>query len=95
MKSTNDGGLAVETLSLDGAGQWFIIAISMDHVNTDLSVMNSNGEVVAEDMQPDWYPFVAMETDQSETMTVNLTSKQADMPYRLFLYRAVKGNGQS
>lgn len=84
----------MESISLEGSAKWFIVAVSMDHVDTNLSIMNANDDLVAQDMQPDWYPFVSIETSESETMKVKLSSPRGDTPYRLFLYKAVEGLGQ-
>jgi len=94
MQPSDDGGVAMESISLEGSAKWFIVAVSMDHVDTNLSIMNANDDLVAQDMQPDWYPFVSIETSESETMKVKLSSPRGDTPYRLFLYKAVEGLGQ-
>ena len=94
MDASDDGGTAIHEIELEGSGQWFIIAISMDHVDVNLTIINSKGDLVAEDMQPDWYPFVSIETKESESMKVNVSSPRGDTPYRLFLFKAVPVGNQ-
>ncbi|MDG2422854.1 MAG: trypsin-like peptidase domain-containing protein [Phycisphaerales bacterium] len=95
MTAKDDGGEALKEVTLDGTGHWFIIAICMDQENINLSIRDSKGEVIGEDAQPDWYPFVAVETSQEQSIVAQLTASRTGVPYRLFLYRASKSNDPS
>ena len=86
------GGQAMHDLALENAGRWFIVAVSMDHENINLAVMDVNGVVIAQDESPDWYPFTAIETRQSQPLKAQLSCLKKDAPYRLFLYRASELN---
>lgn len=86
------GGQAMHDLALENAGRWFIVAVSMDHENINLAVMDANGVVIAQDVSPDWYPFAAIETRQSQPLKAQLSCLKKDAPYRLFLYRASELN---
>ncbi|MEE2906846.1 MAG: trypsin-like peptidase domain-containing protein [Planctomycetota bacterium] len=86
------GGQAVHDLALESAGRWFIVAVSMDHENINLAIKDANDIVVAQDESPDWYPFTAIETRQSQPMKAQINCVRTDTPYRLFLYRASELN---
>ena len=83
-----DGCTASRDLSLGEAGQWFIVAVCPEHRHLHMSVVDDRGEVLAEDTQPDWYPFVAIDTRSSSRVKVDLSSPESSATYRLFLYQA-------
>ena len=76
-------------LSLGKAGDWFIMAVCPQHENLNMLVIDGSGEKLAEDLQQDWYPFVALNVDGPTSIKVDLSSPKAGMSYRLFLYQAV------
>tara|TARA_B100001059_G_scaffold113776_3_gene113979 strand:- start:36429 stop:38711 length:2283 start_codon:yes stop_codon:yes gene_type:complete len=100
LENDSEGQSASRNLSLSSAGQWFIVGICPEHEHLHMVVMNENGDTLAEDMQPDWYPFVALDADAPMSVKARLSSpKKADgssnskSSYRLFVYQAVPSGG--
>jgi len=88
--ASKDDGHAEDSheLELDAAGRWFVVAVCMDFDDINLQVKDRTGNMIAEDRQPDWYPFVAVETRSPQSMKAIITSPHAKSAYRLYLYQA-------
>jgi hypothetical protein len=86
-------GEALQTIEIDAAGRWFIIAVSTEFQDINLRVSDTDGTLIAEDTQQDWYPFTAIETRDKKTVEVRISSPDPKTEYQLYLYRAVPVSG--
>ncbi|MCH2134577.1 MAG: trypsin-like peptidase domain-containing protein [Phycisphaerales bacterium] len=96
LKADSEGHCkASESMNLDSAGRWFIVAVCMEQANINLQLVAADGTLVAEDKEPDWYPFVSVETRGPRTMKAKIWAEGDGVKYRLFLYRADENTQQA
>lgn len=88
-----EGGSDVRDISIEKPGNWFIVAVCPEHMNLSLMIMNEKGDILAEDIEPDWYPFVALDVDKAISMKAKLASSDSKASYRLFIYQASPSGG--
>jgi hypothetical protein len=99
LEKISEGAGAVRDLSLSSSGQWFIVGVCPEHQHLHMVVTNQKGDTLAEDMQPDWYPFVALDVDGPKSLKAVLSSPErvdgledSKSSYRLFVYKAESGD---
>ena len=93
LNAGSEGGIAVRDISIGKPGNWFIVAVCPEHGNLSMVVMNEKGDTLAEDVEPDWYPFVALEVDEPMSIKASLSSSDSKASYRLFIYQASPAGG--
>lgn len=82
----------VERIVLNTYGRYMIAAIAPDRANLDLRIYrveDGERELLAEDVQSDWYPYLVVDTDYAIDLEVEVISDDPAVDYDIYMYRAV------
>ncbi|MCH2136072.1 MAG: trypsin-like peptidase domain-containing protein [Phycisphaerales bacterium] len=82
----------VQPISIDRYGRYMIAVVAPDRQNVDLRLFRVDGDqrdLIAEDVQDDWYPYLVIDTDLGVELEAEIVSDEANADYEVYVYRAV------
>lgn len=82
----------IEPISIDSHGRYMIAVIAPERDNVDLRLYRVDGderELLAEDVQPDWYPYLVINTDFAVEFEAEIISDEQNADYEVYVYRAI------
>jgi hypothetical protein len=82
-----------EPISIDSYGRYMIAVVAPGRENVDLRLYrvdgDNNRELLAEDVQSDWYPYLVIDTDFAINLEAEVISDEPDTDYEIYVYRAI------
>ncbi|MDG2477672.1 MAG: trypsin-like peptidase domain-containing protein [Phycisphaerales bacterium] len=82
----------IEPISLETFGRYMIAAIAPNRENLDLElyrVEDGERQLLAQDVQSDWYPYLIVDTDYAIELEAVVISDDPAAEYEIYAYRAV------
>jgi len=90
--SPGDRFMESEPIVIDSHGRYMIAVVAPDRDNVDLKlyrVDDGQRELLAEDVQPDWYPYLVIDTDYAIDLEAEVISDDPGAQYDVYVYRAI------
>lgn len=82
----------IEPISIETYGRYMIAVIAPERDNVDLRLYRVDGDqrdLLAEDVQPDWYPYLVIDTDFAVELEAEIISDEPNADYEVYVYRAI------
>ncbi|MDP6158253.1 MAG: trypsin-like peptidase domain-containing protein [Phycisphaerales bacterium] len=81
-----------EPISINSYGRYMIAVVAPERENVDLKLYRLDGEnreLLAEDVQSDWYPYLVIDTDFAIELEAEVISDEPETDYEVYVYRAI------
>ena len=85
---------ATQPLTLNAAGPYLVAAIADDRKALDMRLVKTDatdGAVIAEDDEQDWYPCIAIDADGGTDVLAELFAPEGNTSYRVWLFTTKAG----
>ena len=85
---------ATQPLTLNAAGPYLVAAIADDRKALDMRLVKTDatdGTVIAEDDEQDWYPCIAIDADGGTDVLAELFAPEGNTSYRVWLFTTKAG----
>lgn len=91
--SPGDRFHGIDPINIDSYGRYMIAVVAPDRENVDLKLYrvdaDNNRELLAEDVQSDWYPYLVIDTDFAINLEAEVISDEPETDYEVYVYRAI------